>query len=108
HIQETANHIDYVVGVNRGKHQVSGQRRLDGDLRRLRVADFADHDFVRVMAQNRTQSAGERQSFFLVHRNLRDAAQLVFDRVFNRDDLVFVGLDLVDGGVERGRLAASG
>ena len=35
-------------------------------------------------------------------------AKLILDRIFNRDDLVFVGLDLVHRGVQRGRLAATG
>ena len=46
--------------------------------------------------------------FFLVHGNLRDSADLVFDRVLDRDDLVFVGLDFVDGGVQRRRLSRTG
>ena len=33
-----------VVGVQRAEHQVAGQRGLDGDLGRLRVADLADQD----------------------------------------------------------------
>ena len=33
---------------------------------------------------------------------------LVFDRIFDGDDLVFVGLDLAQRGVERGGLAAAG
>src|SRR4029077_18615407 len=55
----------------------------------------------------RSQSAGERQSLFLIHWNLRNAANLVLDRVFNGDDLVFIGLDFVHRGVKRGRLAAA-
>ena len=45
------------------------------------------------MAQDRSQSAREGQAF-LRSLNLGDAAELVFDRVFNRDDLVFVGFNL--------------
>ena len=71
------------------------------------VADFADHDLVRIVAQDRAQAAREGQALFLVDRNLRDAAHLVFDRIFDGDDLVFVVLDLVERGVERGRLAAT-
>ena len=40
HIQEAADHVDHVVGVDRGENQVAGERGLNGDLRRLRVADF--------------------------------------------------------------------
>jgi len=39
--------------------------------------------------------------FFFVYGNLSDAAKLIFDRIFNGDDLVFVGLDFVDCSVER-------
>jgi hypothetical protein len=38
------------------------KRRLNRDLRRLVVADFADHDLVGVVAQDRTQAARERQA----------------------------------------------
>ena len=46
--------------------------------------------------------------FFLVHRNLSDAAHLIFDGIFDGDDLVLVVLDLVDGGIQRGGLSRSG
>ena len=89
HVQEAAEHVDDVVGVDGREHEVAGQRRLDGDLRGLGVADLADHDLVGVVAQDRAQAARERQPLLLVDRNLRDAAQLVFDRILDRDDLVF-------------------
>src|SRR5207244_9490920 len=59
------------------------------------------------MSQDGTKAAGEGQPFLLIDRNLRDAADLVFDWVLNGDDLVFVGLDLVHGGIQRRRLAAT-
>ena len=51
-----------VVGVQRREHEVAGERRLDGDLRRLAVADLADHDDVGVGAHHRAQAGGERQA----------------------------------------------
>ena len=33
------------------KHQVTGQRGLNGDLRRFKIAHFTDHDDVRVLTQ---------------------------------------------------------
>src|SRR5205814_3571324 len=65
------------------------------------------HDLVRIVTQNGAQAAGKRQAFLLVDRNLVDAANLVLDRIFNRDDLIFFGLDLVDGSIERRRLAGT-
>src|SRR6476646_4730223 len=107
HVQEASDHVHHVVGVYGGEHQVAGERRLDGDLRGFRIANFSHHDLVGIVAQNGAQPAGEGQPFFFIDRDLRDAADLVLDRIFDSDDLVFVGLDLVDGGVERGGLAAA-
>ncbi len=76
-----------VVGVQRAEHQVTGQRRLDGVLGRLQVADFTDQHHVRVVTQDAAQRAGERQPDLRMHLNLVDALQLVFHRIFGRDDL---------------------
>src|SRR5687767_14108914 len=80
HVEESSEHVDDVVGVNGGEDEVAGERRLNRDLRRLGVADLADHDLVRVVAEDRPQTARERQALLLVDRNLRDAAQLILDR----------------------------
>ncbi len=108
HVQKAANHVDDVIRVDGREHQVTGERRLNRDLRGLGVADFADHDLVGIVTQDRAQSARECQALFLVDRNLRNTANLVFDRILNRDDLVFVCLDFVDRRIQRGRLTASG
>src|ERR1700733_4121104 len=105
HVDEATDDVGAIVGVHGGENQVAGERGVDGDLRGFLVADFADHDLVRVVAQDGAQAAGEGEAFFFVHRNLGDAAHLIFDRVFNGDDFVFVVLDFVDGGVERGGFA---
>ena len=92
HVQEAAEHVEHVVGVDGREHQVAGQRRLDGDLRGLRVADLADHDLVGVVTQDRAQAARERQPLLLVDRDLGDPAQLVFDRIFDRQILSSIDL----------------
>ena len=107
HVQEAAQHVEHVVGVHGGEHEVAGQRGLHRDLRRLAVADLADHDLVGVVPQDRAQAACEGQALLFVDRDLQHAGQLVFDRVFDRDDLVAAGVDLGDRGVQRGGLAAS-
>jgi hypothetical protein len=43
-----------VVRVQRREHEVTRLRRLDRDLGGLEVANFADHDDVRVLAQERS------------------------------------------------------
>src|SRR6266568_688230 len=107
HVDEAADDVGHVVGVNSGEEQVAGERGLDGDLRGFLVADFAHHDLVRIVAEDGTQTARESKPLLLIDRNLRDAANLVFHRVFNRDELVFVGLDLIDGRIQRRGLAGA-
>src|SRR6266851_396299 len=91
--------------MNGSENKVAGERGLDSDLRGFLVADFADHDLIGIVTQNGTQAAREGKTLFLVDGDLRDAAKLIFDRIFDGDDFVFVGLDLVNGGVESGGLA---
>ena len=84
------------------------QRRLHGDLRGLGVADFADHDLVRVVAQYGAQSPRKAQPLALVHGDLQHAGHLVLDRVLDRDDLARAVVDLGDRRVQRRGLAAAG
>ena len=60
HVEQAGDGRRGVVGVQRGEHQVAGERGLDRDLRGLEVADLADHDDVGVLPQE--ASAGPRRS----------------------------------------------
>jgi len=60
------------------------------------------------VAQDGAQAAREGQTFLFVYGNLGDASQLIFDRVFDGDDLVFVGLDFVYRRIEGRGLARAG
>ena len=98
-----------VVGVQRGEHQVAGERRLQRDLRRLLVADLADQHDVGVLPEDRPQRRGEGEPRLLVHLHLHDVlAQPVLHRVFHRHDVDALALDQPDRRVERGRLARAG
>src|SRR5215475_2315899 len=108
HVQEAAHDVEHVVGVYGGEDEVPGERGLDGNLRRLRVADLAHHDLVRVVTQDGAQPAREREALLLVHGDLQHPGQLVLDRILDGDDLVASGLGLGDRPVQRGRLAAAG
>ncbi len=105
---EAAEHVEHVVGVDRGQHQVAGERGLHRDLGGLAVADLADHDLVGVVAQDRAQAFRERETLLLVHRNLQDAGQLVLDRVFDGDDLFAAIVDFGEGRVQGRGLARAG
>src|ERR1044072_2028276 len=103
HVEESANNVNDVVGVDGREYQVARERRLNGYLRGLGVADFTDHYLVRVVAQYAAKTASKGQPLLLIDGNLRDALKLIFDGVFDGDDLVFFVLDLVQRAVERGR-----
>src|SRR5579864_5938506 len=104
HVHETADNIGYVIRVDRCEYQMTSEGGLNGDLRRFLVADFANHDFVGVVPQDRPQASGKSEALLLVHRNLRDAANLVFDGVFYGDEFVVVAFDFINGRVQGGGL----
>ena len=108
HVDQAHHGACRVVGMQGREHQVPGQARLHRDLRSLQVADLADHDHVRVLAQNGAQRARERQLDSRIHLGLADAIEVVFDRVLDGDDVGALGVELADRGVERGRLSGAG
>ena len=99
HIQEPAKNVDDVVGVNRREDEMACERRLNGNLGRLHIANFSDHDLVRVMTENRAEAAGERQTLLFIDGYLCDAPDLIFHGIFDRENLVFLVFDLQQGGV---------
>src|SRR6185369_451187 len=50
-----------IVGVKSGEDEVSGERRLDRDLRRLAIANLPDEDDVRILAHDGAQRRTEGQ-----------------------------------------------
>ena len=81
-------------------------RRLDGDLGGLLIAHFTDHDHVRVLAQNGPERRRKADSCLAVHRNLRNPAELVLDRVLDGDDLLGIRRASLERSIQRRRLAA--
>ena len=73
--------------------EMTGKRRLNGNLGGFRITYFADHDLVRIVAKDGAQSARKRQSLLLVHRNLDDSAKQILYRIFDGYDLFFSGMN---------------
>ena len=107
HVDQTGDAADGVIGMQRGENQVTCERATDGDLHRLLVAHFPHHDHVRIAAQNAAQSGGKGQVDLRLHRDLDDAIQLVFHRVFDGHDAALLRVQLLEEGVKRGRLAGA-
>ena len=108
HVREAPDHVKHVVRVHGGEHQMPGKRRLHRDAGGFRIADFTDHDLVRVVAQQGAQAARKGQALALVHRNLQHPRQLILDRVFDRHQLFGAGIDFGEHRIQCGGLAATG
>src|SRR5688572_6897105 len=87
---------------------MAGQRRLNGDLRRLKIADFADHDDVRVLAQDRAQGVRKGQADVRMDLDLVDAGELVLDRVLDGKQLSVRAMEGFENRIKRRGLAATG
>ncbi len=66
---------------------MAGQRRLDGDIGGLPVADLADHDDVRILAKDGSKPRREAQPHLGVDLGLADPVDRIFDRVLDGEDV---------------------
>ena len=89
------------------ENEVSGQAGIRGDTRCFQVANLANHNDVRRLAQNRTQRGGKGHANLWIHRYLVDAGHLIFDRLFYGDDLAVWFVDVMKTGIKRSRLAGA-
>ena len=87
HVAQTCDRARRVVGVDGRKHEVPRQRGLHRDLGCLAVADFADHDDVGILPQDRAQSGCESQPDLGVDLRLPDPVHGIFHRVFHSQDV---------------------
>src|SRR5215468_9420776 len=86
---------------------MAGQRRMDGYVRRLAVADLANHDDIGILANKSTYRGGEGQANCRLDLRLIDARDLVFDRIFDGKDLLRRLVQDRQHGGKRRRLSAS-
>ena len=102
HVDEARDAADGVVRVQRAEHQVPRERGADRDFRGLEVAHFADHDHVRVAAQDAAERGGKGKVDLRLDRNLDHAGELVFHRVLDGHDAPLAGVERGEKRVERG------
>jgi hypothetical protein len=107
HVDQPRHRAGGVVGVQGRQHEVPRQRRLHGHLGRLGVADFAHQNHVGILAEDRTQRRRKAKLHARIDLHLVDQFELVFDRVLDRHDVAVYRFDQLDGGIQRGRLAAA-
>ena len=79
--------------------------RLNGDLRRLLVANLADENDVGVLAHDGPKRGTEGEAGAFVHLDLHDAWQAVLDGILDGDDVHATRLDLPQRRIQGRRLA---
>src|SRR6185369_2651426 len=86
----------------------SGRSCLDGYLSGFVIPDFTDHENVWILTQERAESGGKRVSFRFIHLRLEKSRDLVFDRIFDGDDLYFRFVDAGKNTIESRGLSGTG
>ena len=94
--------------MQRGKYQVPRKARLHGDLRGFEITDFADHDYVRILAQNGSQGAREAHFDPGIDLGLANAIEVVLDGVLYRHDVEGFRVQPRQRGIQRRSLARAG
>ena len=111
-LDQTADRLGRVDGVHRREHEVTGLGGLERRLGRLAVAELADQDHVRVLAEHAPERLVERLGVDPDLALVDDAARVVvedLDRVLDRDDVLPArAVDVAEHRRERRRLADAG
>src|SRR5207253_1321980 len=88
-VDQTGDGGGGVVRVQRREDEMSGQRGLNGILRSFSVANFADHDDVRILPKDGAQRGAKSDTDLRLHRRLIELFVHHFDRIFDRGDVDF-------------------
>ena len=107
-VEQAGERRGRIVGVQRGKHQMAGERGLDRHFRGFHVADLADHDDVGVLAHERAHAGGKVESDGVLHLHLVELWLDHFDRILDGADIDLRGSDLLQSRIQRGGLAGAG
>lgn len=81
---------------------MAGQTGLNGDLRSLQVADLTHHHHVGILTEDGAQTTGKAHVDLVVDLGLTDAVDVVFNRVFHRNDVAAAFIELAESCIERG------
>ena len=108
HINQPRHRTNGSIGMQCGHDQVAGQTRLHGNFCGFNIADFAHHDHIWVLAQNRPQPPGKGHVGLVVHLGLANAGQTVFNRVLYCKDIDSTAVKFGKRAVECGGFTGSG
>ena len=105
HVDHPRHGAGGVVGVERAEHKMARERRLDAHLGGFGVAHLPHQDHVGGLPQHGSDDPREIEADLVLDLHLVDAGEVILDRIFGGDDLGVGAVELVERGVERGRLA---
>ena len=87
------------------EYEVPCEGGLDGDFSGLQIPDFTDEDHVGVLTQNGSQAGCKGNADVMVDLNLNNSIDVIFDRIFGRDELFGNFVHFRQGRIQRGGLA---
>ena len=91
-----------------GNYQVSGDCRTHGNFSRFCVTGFTDHDNIRILSQQGTQSHCKGHAGSHINGSLRDIGQVFFHRVLNGRNIYRSLGQMLQYHIQRGRFTGTG
>ena len=77
---------------------------LNRNLSGFAVADLPNQHHIRILTQNGSQTASKCHIYLGVYLRLADTLEFILDRVFDRHDIAFAGIEAAQCGIEGGAL----
>ncbi len=108
HFDQSNNRFRGIVGMQGTENPVPGERCPDRGFRCDRVTHLADHDDIRISAQERTQRIFKGKADLGMNLDLPQAVLGDFYRILGRPDLGFRVVDLCQGGMQTGGFTGTG
>ncbi len=105
HVTHARDCLKRPACVKRAHDEVAGERRLDGNPRRLGIAHLPDENDIRVLPKQRSKDRRKGSSCLRVHLDLRDAVEVILDRVFDGHDVHMIRSASIERAVEGRALA---
>jgi hypothetical protein len=93
-IEQSGDRAGGIIGMQRSQHKMPGECRLYCHLCSFEVANFADHDDVRVLPHQCPDARSETQIDARLHLKLIECRLDHLDGVFNRAYIDLVGRQL--------------
>jgi len=85
-VAQRRHRADGIAAMHRAQEDASADRRVECAVRRHRIPDFAHHHVIGVQPENRLHCFREVNVMQLVNLDLRNAVNVILDRVFNGDN----------------------